>query len=116
MRDQTLIGKIKWGSAILIGLINISVYCIWIPARLQISDTYINVNNIWDRIEKVLFCLIDLSLNVYFIYLVHSKLIANGLTKYNRLFHFNVAMIFVSVSLDVSQFIICSIATGQVED
>lgn len=28
----------KWGVAALITAVNISVYCIWIPARLQISD------------------------------------------------------------------------------
>lgn len=28
----------KWGVAALITAVNISVYCIWIPARLQISE------------------------------------------------------------------------------
>jgi hypothetical protein len=111
MRDQTMITRIKWGTAVTIGLINISVYCIWIPARLQTSETYVHVNNIWDRIEKGIFLVIDLVLNIYFIYLVHSKLIANGLTKYNRLFQFNVAMIFISVSLDV--ILIGSMSIGQ---
>lgn len=87
-----------------LGLVNISVFCIWIPARLQISQNWIHINNIWDRIEKVIFCLIDAGLNLYFIYLVRSKLIANGLTKYHRLFRFNLFMIACSVALDVRIF------------
>jgi hypothetical protein len=81
--------------------INISVFCVWIPARLQISKTWIKVNSIWDRIEKVLFLIVDASLNLYFIHLVRSRLIANGLTKYNRLFRFNLLMITLSVTMDV---------------
>jgi hypothetical protein len=103
MRDKTMINRLKWGTAIFLGMVNISVYCIWIPARLQISQTYIQINEIWDRIEKVIFCLIDVAYNVYFIYLVRSRLISNGLNKYNRLFYFNIGMIFFSMSLDVSR-------------
>ncbi|RYP04321.1 hypothetical protein DL764_004514 [Monosporascus ibericus] len=94
------------------GLINISVYCIWIPARLQISPTYIYVNEVWDRVEKVIFCLIDASLNLYFIYLVRSRLIAGGLDKYNSLYRFNLAMIGVSVSLDVILIGVMSLGNG----
>lgn len=94
--------RLKWSVAAVLGLINISVFVIWIPARLQISETFIHVNDIWDRIEKVIFALIDGTLNVYFIYLVRTKLIANGLTKYMPLFWFNILMVFISLSLDVS--------------
>jgi hypothetical protein len=95
--------RLKWTVAAILGLINISVFVIWIPARLQISETFIHVNDIWDRMEKVIFALIDGTLNVYFIYLVRTKLIANGLTKYMPLFWFNIMMVFVSLSLDVSK-------------
>lgn len=71
------------------------------PASLQINETFIAVNNVWDRLEKAIICVMDTGLNLYFIYLVRSRLIANGLTKYDLLFNFNLAMIFVSVSLDV---------------
>lgn len=101
VRDQKNINRLKWGCALGLGLVNISVFCIWIPARLQISPTWIHINNIWDRIEKVIFCIIDAGLNLYFIYLVRSKLISNGLTKYHRLFRFNLFMIACSVGLDV---------------
>ncbi|PVI03670.1 hypothetical protein DM02DRAFT_612114 [Periconia macrospinosa] len=93
--------RLKWTVAIILGLINISVFVIWIPARLQISETWIHVNEIWDRAEKVVFALIDGSLNAYFIYLVRTKLIENGLTKYMPLFWFNIMMIFISLSLDI---------------
>jgi hypothetical protein len=75
---------------------------IWIPARLQINDTWMNINKVWDRIEKVIFLLVDAGLNLYFIHLVRSRLIANGLTKYTRLFRYNLGMIAVSMTMDVS--------------
>ncbi|KAI0886751.1 uncharacterized protein GGS22DRAFT_199113 [Annulohypoxylon maeteangense] len=99
--DQTQIIRMKWGIGIVFGLINLSVYLIWIPARLQINETYIKINDIWDRIEKGIFCMIDVALNVYFIYLVRSGLISNGLTKYMPLFIFNIIMLTFSLSLDI---------------
>ncbi|KAM6508341.1 hypothetical protein FALCPG4_018214 [Fusarium falciforme] len=87
-------------TAILLGLINISVFVIWIPAQLQISSTWINVNHIYDRIEKGLFLIIDAALHSYFMYLIRVKLIFNGLDKYKPLLHFNFAIFTVSMSLD----------------
>ncbi|KPM43693.1 hypothetical protein AK830_g2851 [Neonectria ditissima] len=81
--------------------INISVFCIWVPARLQINSTWIKVNSIWDRCEKVIFLIVDAGLNLYFIYLVRTRLINNGLTKYGRLFRFNLLMIGLSMTMDV---------------
>lgn len=102
MADQRKANQFKWAAAIFVGLINISVFVIWIPARLQISQRWISINNWWDRIEKILFGLCDITLNVYFIYLVRSKLIDNGLKKYEKLLRFNMFMVVVSMSLDVS--------------
>lgn len=82
-------------------MINISVFCIWLPARLQISETFINLNNIWDRVEKALFLIIDCCLNIYFMYMVRTKLIANGLKKYELVYKFNLSMMVVSLLLDV---------------
>jgi len=83
--------------------INISVFCVWIPARLQISSKWIAVNAVWDRVEKCIFLVVDAGLNFYFIYLVRSRLIANGLTKYTRLYRVNLFMIAVSMTMDVSE-------------
>ncbi|KAI1852388.1 hypothetical protein JX266_002566 [Neoarthrinium moseri] len=101
MTDQRRADHLKWTVAIFIGLINISVFIIWIPARLQISQKWIGINNWWDRVEKALFGAVDIGLNLYFVYLIRSRLIANGLTKYQKLFRFNMMMSFISMSLDV---------------
>ncbi|KAI0476312.1 hypothetical protein GGR56DRAFT_693685 [Xylariaceae sp. FL0804] len=93
--------RLKWVTLLVIGLINVSVFIIWIPAQLQASERWMHINHIWDRIEKVIFLVIDASLNCCFIYQVRTRLIANGLTKYTTLFRVNLAMIFFSVSLDV---------------
>lgn len=47
--------------------------------------------------------LVDLSLQAYFVYLVRANLVVNGLAKYQHLFRANVAMIFLSVSMDVGE-------------
>jgi len=92
---------VKWGSCAIILVINIGVYCIWIPARLQISQTYIEINNIFDRCEKAIYLLLDATLNFYFCYLVKTKLIKTGMTKYTPLYTFNMSIVFVSLSMDV---------------
>lgn len=92
---------IKWVLFGIIALVNISVACIWIPAQLGTIKTFVTLNHIWERIEKSIFLCVDLGLNVYFLYVVRSQLIGKGLTKYWRLFHFNAAIVFVSVSMDL---------------
>lgn len=99
--DPTTVSRLKWGTFGIIVAINIAVTCIWVPASLQLSSTFIAINNVFDRVQKSLLCIIDAGLNYYFIHLVRSRLIANGLTKYTRLFKFNLVMIGVSISLDV---------------
>lgn len=100
--SPTIVRRLKWAIFVILALINVSVFCIWIPARLQISQTYIDINNVWDRIEKGIFAVIDLALNFYFVYLVRSSLISYGLTKYVVLYRFNLVMVIVSISMDVS--------------
>ena len=108
MHDQRKANRIKWGVAALVTSINISVYCIWIPARLQISEQYIYINDIWDRVEKVIYAICDGGLNAYFLYLVKTTLISNGMTKYKPLFTFNACAVVCSLSMDVSQKILLS--------
>ena len=92
---------LKWGLFILIGMVNISVFCIWIMAHMpSASPSIIALNNIWERIEKSFFLVIDSGLNLYFLYLVRYRLIADGLVKYWRLFYFNAAIALVSLSMD----------------
>lgn len=89
------------GVAVLITAINISVYIIWIPAHLQISERYIWINEWWDRCEKVIYLLVDASLNLYFIHIVRVDLVIYGLTKYKKLVHFNLFIIGFSLSMDL---------------
>ncbi|KAJ8117044.1 hypothetical protein OPT61_g1669 [Boeremia exigua] len=99
-------------TAVLVTLINISVFVIWMPARLQINQRWIHINNIWDRIEKVLYLLIDGFLNFYFIRAVKANLVSNGLEKYNQLVSFNQHMIIISLLMDVMIIAAMSIPNG----
>ncbi|KAH6879425.1 hypothetical protein B0T10DRAFT_566114 [Thelonectria olida] len=81
--------------------VNTSVICIWVPARLQISQRYIDINKIWDRVEKVIFAIVDITLNFYFIYIVKKNLISNGLAKHNLLFRVNLVLVGVTLAMDV---------------
>lgn len=101
MVDKRKARALKWTLFGFVGLINISVFAIWIPARMNISPTFAHVNNIWDRIEKVLYLIIDGALNGYFLYLVRAKLISRGLNKYKPLFNFNAVIVGVSLSMDI---------------
>lgn len=91
---------LKIAVAVLITLINISVYCIWIPARLQISERYVHLNDVWDRCEKSIYLLVDAMLNFYFMKTVYSKLVGNGLQKYKTLIKFNAVLVVFSLSMD----------------
>ena len=78
-----------------------SVYCIWIPARMQISEHYIHINIYWDRIEKCIYLVVDAALNFYFIRIVKKQLLGMGLNKYKGLVTFNVWIIGFSLGMDV---------------
>ncbi|KAJ4300845.1 hypothetical protein N0V90_002933 [Kalmusia sp. IMI 367209] len=99
--DRQRSRMIMIATAGIVTAINISVYNIWIPARLQVNHTYILVNNIWDRIEKVIYLIIDAALNWYFLKVVKANLINNGLQKYNKLLRFNQKIIILSLLMDV---------------
>ncbi|KAK7996375.1 hypothetical protein PG989_004415 [Apiospora arundinis] len=74
--------QLQIGTFVLVSLINISVFCIWIPAQMHISERYVRLNNVWLRGEKSVCAVIDTSLNAYFLWAVHTQLIGNGLTNY----------------------------------
>ncbi|OAL54555.1 hypothetical protein IQ07DRAFT_272625 [Pyrenochaeta sp. DS3sAY3a] len=99
--DRRRSKMIMIATATFVTAINISVYCIWIPARLQINHTYHIVNEVWDRIEKALYLIIDAMLNWYFLKTVKANLIHNGLTKYNSLVRFNQRIVVLSLLMDV---------------
>lgn len=65
------------------------------------TPSQVNLNHAFEKGEKSFFLLVDLGLNVYFLYLVRFRLIADGLSKYWRLFNFNVGMVVISTSMDI---------------
>ncbi|RSL81168.1 hypothetical protein CDV31_017061 [Fusarium ambrosium] len=93
--------KLRWFVLGIMLPISISVIIIWVPAQLQINDTWVYLNEIWDRCEKVIFAIIDGLLNCYFIYSIRSQLVENGLMKYTPLYRMNLFLVSVSLSLDV---------------
>jgi hypothetical protein len=99
--DRKRSRNIMVATAVFVTAINISVYFIWIPARLQISHKYKLINEYWDRTEKCLYLLVDALLNWYFLKTVKANLIQNGLTKYNKLVKFNQRIVIVSLLMDV---------------
>ncbi|KAM0270270.1 hypothetical protein ACHAQH_009477 [Verticillium albo-atrum] len=101
MTDPNKALRLKWGIAALITLVNISVYCIWIPARLQVSERYVHINEWWDRCEKGIYLVVDAMLNFYFIRIVKRNLILHGLTKYRTLVRFNMFIVGFSLSMDL---------------
>ncbi|KAF5563707.1 hypothetical protein FNAPI_2546 [Fusarium napiforme] len=104
--------KLKWLCFLILLAVNISVFCIWVPARLQISETYIHLNNVWDRCEKVIFAIMDAILNFYFIYVVKQRLVANGLQKYTRLYQMNMFLCAISIALDILLICMMSLPNG----
>ncbi|KAK0113463.1 hypothetical protein ONS96_014329 [Cadophora gregata f. sp. sojae] len=93
--------RIRLLVALLAACVAISVYCVWIPAQLQVSEKYRRLNRIWDRIEKGLYLLIDLALNSYFVRTVQTRLVNQGIVKYKRLVHFNMWMVGLSIATDI---------------
>ncbi|KAH7334489.1 hypothetical protein B0J17DRAFT_673552 [Rhizoctonia solani] len=92
---------LKFIVAAWITAINISVYCIWVPAKLQISERFHDINLWWDRIEKCLYLVTDGILNWMFIRSIKSRLLKVGLKKYDKLVKFNEKIIAVSLAMDV---------------
>ncbi|EXL67063.1 hypothetical protein FOPG_16791 [Fusarium oxysporum f. sp. conglutinans race 2 54008] len=101
LTDKKHAYRLKVGVAVLITAVNISVYNIWIPARLQISERYIWINEWWDRVEKAIYLIVDGALNFYFIRIVQRNLVMHGLTKYRSLVKFNMCIVGFSLSMDV---------------
>jgi hypothetical protein len=100
--DPARLRMYKMVTAVIMTIVCISVYSIWIPARMEVSDRFVAINKVWDRCEKVIYLLVDLFLNITYLHLVNTRLIAYGLTKYKMLFWFTVVMITISISMDVS--------------
>ncbi|KAK1982725.1 hypothetical protein LZ30DRAFT_716547 [Colletotrichum cereale] len=101
--SQETIAYLKWGTALVITLINIAVFVIWIPAHLEppASQTFVTINRYWDRISKILILLVDAGLNWYFLRVVKTRLLnQHGLVKYKPLVGFNAKLMILSIAMD----------------
>ncbi|KAI1498237.1 hypothetical protein F5X99DRAFT_432202 [Biscogniauxia marginata] len=94
----------EWGTAIIITIINIAVFCIFIPSHLvpPVNNTYVRINEIWDRMSKFLICIVDGGLNWYFLRGVKQRLLKqHGLMKYKPLVSFTARLMVVSILMDL---------------
>ncbi|KAL4938958.1 hypothetical protein BDV06DRAFT_225489 [Aspergillus oleicola] len=93
--------QLRWSLFIAIALVNLAVAFIWIPAHLNNATAFRQkLNFIFENVEKSFFLLVDLGLNLYFLYLVRYRLIAEGLSKYWTLYKFNVGFVAISTVMD----------------
>ena len=105
VEHRSTVAKLKWGTVALITTINIAVCVIWIPSHTvpPVSETFVKINEVWDKISKVLILLVDAGLNWYFLRTVKQRLVEqHGLTKYRPLVGFNARLMVLSVAMDVS--------------
>ncbi|KAH9872694.1 hypothetical protein J1614_005088 [Plenodomus biglobosus] len=100
---RSTVRNIKWGTVVIITAINVAVFCIWIPAHTvpPVSETFVRINRVWDKISKVLILIVDAWLNWYFLKTVKTRLVQqHGLTKYAPLVGFNAKLMVVSIGMD----------------
>lgn len=102
--NQRMLRNIKWGTVLIITLIEIAVFVIWIPAHLNPPPipAFVKINNYWDRTSKILILVVDAGLNWYFLRIVKMRLVNyHGLTKYAPLVRFNARLMVVSIAMDL---------------
>lgn len=101
MVNQRQAKKLKLGLAALITPVCGTVLYVWTVGHFpEATPEQVTRNFRLEIAEKIFFLLIDLSLNLYFLYLVRYRLIAYGLTKYWKLFKFNVVFVIISTTFD----------------
>ncbi|MCJ1433772.1 hypothetical protein MMC27_003137 [Xylographa pallens] len=104
VEDRRFAIRVKWSVAVLITCVNIAVFCIWIPSHQDppVSQLYVDINQYWDRTSKIIICLVDASLNWYFLRTVKNRLVKyHGLKKYAPLVSFNFRLMVISICMDI---------------
>jgi hypothetical protein len=71
-----------------------------LPLQLQVSDRYIQINKVWDRVEKCIYLVVDAGLNTLFIRVVKERLVDRGLDRYKPLVRHNQRLILLSIGCD----------------
>ncbi|KAL6914633.1 hypothetical protein ACHAPO_007757 [Fusarium lateritium] len=101
--SRQTIWRLKWGTAFVTTIINIAVFCVFIPAHVDPPiHAFVIINKYWDRASKILICIIDAALNWYFLHIVKERLLKEShLTKYQPLVSFNSKLMVVSVAMDI---------------
>lgn len=98
--------KVKWlhlGLFLGILAVNVGVFVIWISAYMPGATPWqIKLNMYFEKAEKSFFLVVDLALNLYFLYLVRFRLIQGGLSKYWKLFKMNALLVVISTAMDAS--------------
>lgn len=80
--------------------INLMMFSLWLAPVIQPFTTH-SARIFWlPRVEKCLLLAIDLAINVYFLRLVSSKLLAGGFAKYRTFVHYNYKIIILSLACD----------------
>jgi hypothetical protein len=100
---RSTVRNLKWGTVVFITAINVAVFIIWIPSHTNppASDTFVRINDVWDKISKVLILVVDAALNYYFLRTVKIRLVKqHGLKKYAPLVGFNGKLMVVSIAMD----------------
>jgi hypothetical protein len=100
---RSTVRNLKWGTVVLITSVNIAVFCIWIPSHTNppASNTFVKINDVWDKISKVIILVVDAGLNWYFLRTVQKRLVQqHGLKKYAPLVGFNGKLMVVSIAMD----------------
>ncbi|OAQ57951.1 hypothetical protein VFPPC_11842 [Pochonia chlamydosporia 170] len=101
MSNRRRVFHLKLGFAAAIGVINTIVGVTWLRGCTPgASAAAVELIYIIEYVDKGFFLLIDLGLNAFFLYLVHSRLIAEGLSKYQPLFKFNTCLAIASSAMD----------------
>ena len=85
-------------------LVNVGTLTIWVPERAVLPNLSQSQHQAiwawWPRVEKLVYLLVDLGMNIRFIQLVRRQLLAIGMVKYQSLIGFNYQCIAVSLSCD----------------
>lgn len=102
MVERRKAAMLRWGLFVSIGAVNLAVCYLWTVAQLPgATPEQVLHNIIFEKAEKTFFLVVDLGLNLLFLYLVRFRLIADGLSKYWRLYNFNAGIVVLSTIMDI---------------
>lgn len=85
--------------------VNITMFSVWLPLKLDHPvevDDHPPILLFWlPRVEKIMYLLIDVAINCFFLYHVKTNLMGVGFRKYCHLVSYNLKIIGLSVFCDV---------------